>query len=141
MLLGLGLRVAQWAEMLGIHQRAAQRWERLNDAGPRVSSLVCQLSGSQRLMPPLVLLAPIAPAAQRGAPAVLLQIICQRRAVETRGQVKAAGSVTVGLALSSDTHRKLQAHVAGWLESGSRTSEQLNKAADAPAAVLKPSDD
>ena len=50
--LGLDLSLAQWAEMLGVDASAAQRWERLKHAGPRVSSLVRLHSVSQQLMPP-----------------------------------------------------------------------------------------
>jgi hypothetical protein len=64
--LGLGLTLAQWAEMLGVHERAAQRWEPLQHAGPRVSSLVRLSAKSQQFVPPPpVLLTPTTP--QRNA--------------------------------------------------------------------------
>jgi hypothetical protein len=50
--LGLDLSLAQWAQMLGVDESAAQRWERLKHAGHRVSSLVRLHSVSQQLMPP-----------------------------------------------------------------------------------------
>jgi hypothetical protein len=129
-------------EMLGVDASAAQRWERLKHAGPRVSSLVRLLSESQQLAPPaLVLLAPTTPAAQRSSPAVLLRFICHRLAVENRGRAKSMESVKVALALSGDVHLKLQALAAVQLESVSRTAEKLINEAYARAAVLKPSDD
>jgi len=139
--LGLGLSLAQWAGMLGIHERAAQRWERLKHAGPRVSSLVRLLSESQQLMPqqPLVL-APTAPAAQRGSTAVRLQFICCHLVVEYRGRAKSMGSVKVALALSGEVHMKLQARAAVRLESISHIAEVLIKEAYARAAVSSPSD-
>ena len=139
--LGLGLSLAQWAEMLGVQERAAQRWERLKCAGPRVSSLVRLLSESQQLVPPPVLLAPTTLAAQRSSPAVLLHFICHGLVVENRGRAKSMESVKVALGLSGDVHLKLQALAAVQLESVSRTAEKLIKEAYARAAVLKPSDD
>ena len=50
--LRLDLSLAQWAEMLGVEESAAQRWERLTHAGFRVSSLVRLHSVLQQLMPP-----------------------------------------------------------------------------------------
>ena len=50
--LGLDFSLVQWAEMLGVDENAAQRWERLKHAGSRVSSLVRLHSVSQQLMPP-----------------------------------------------------------------------------------------
>jgi DNA-binding transcriptional regulator YiaG len=50
--LRLDLSLAQWAQMLGVDESAAQRWEQLKHAGPRVSSLVRLHSVSQQLMPP-----------------------------------------------------------------------------------------
>lgn len=140
--LGLGLSLAQWAEMLGVHERAAQRWERLKHAGPRVSSLVRLLSESQQLVPPPpVLLAPSTPAAQRSSPAVLLHFICHGLDVENRGRAKSMKSVKVALALSGDVHLKLQALAAVQLESVSRTAEKLIKEAYARAAAPTPGKD
>jgi hypothetical protein len=90
--LGLGLSLVQWAKMLGVHERAAQRWERLKHAGPRVSSLVRLPAGSQQFAPsPPVLLAPTTPAVHRGSPAVLLEAICHGLVVENLDRAKCHG--------------------------------------------------